>query len=114
MRKKIAIVLFIYGCILSSIAQQTIHETRVKYNNPELIVDLGVGLWGAPIPVDYDNDGLMDIVMSCPDAPFKGLYCFKNIGDKKSPLFDVPVQLSDKAYKNIQASYANGKLFVIT
>ncbi|MFH1884232.1 MAG: hypothetical protein ABIL62_16160 [Planctomycetota bacterium] len=30
---------------------------RVKYNNPGLIVDLGVGLWAWPLPMDYDSDG---------------------------------------------------------
>ncbi|MDO9634186.1 MAG: VCBS repeat-containing protein [Paludibacter sp.] len=113
--RNIYILLFVVICsMLSSFAQLTNHDSRVKYNNPGLVVDLGVGLWGAPIPVDYDNDGLMDIIMSCPDTPFKGLFYFRNIGDKKNPLFDKPVQLSDKAYRNIQASYVNGKLFVIT
>lgn len=95
-------------------AQSEVHDARIKYNNPDLIVDLGVGLWGTPIPVDYDGDGLIDIIMSCPDTPFKGLYYFRNIGDKESPLFNSPVQLSDKAYKNIQASYYKDKLNVIS
>ena len=30
----------------------------IKYNNPDLTVDLEVGLWPVPIPVDYDDDGL--------------------------------------------------------
>src|SRR5690625_4737934 len=31
--------------------------TRIRYNNPGLTVDLGVGLWAVPFPVDYDEDG---------------------------------------------------------
>jgi len=88
-------------------------DVRVNYNHPDLMVDLGVGLWGTPVPVDYDNDGLMDIIMSSPDTPFRGLYFFRNTGDKDSPIFAAPVKLSDTTFKNIQASYVNGKLHVI-
>lgn len=112
--KKYVFLVTITGFLLSSLAQTSINDARLKYNHPGLVTDLGTGLWGAPIPVDYDNDGLMDILMSCPDTPFKGLYFFKNIGDRNTPFFDKPVQLSDKAYKNIQASYYAGKLHVIT
>lgn len=27
----------------------------LRHNNPSLTVDLGVGLWGIPLPVDYDG-----------------------------------------------------------
>jgi hypothetical protein len=95
-------------------AQTSLQEIRVKYNQKDLIVDLGVGLWGSPIPVDYDCDGLMDIIMSCPDTPYKGLYFYKNIGTLTQPLFDVSKQVAEKAYKNTQASYVNGTLKVIS
>ncbi|WP_319501484.1 VCBS repeat-containing protein [uncultured Draconibacterium sp.] len=91
---------------------QKADDIRVKYNNPDLIVNLGTGLWGTPIPVDYDEDGLIDIIMSCPDTPYKGLYYYKNIGTVEDPLFDVSIKLADVAYKNIQASYAKGELHV--
>ena len=29
----------------------------LEYNNPGLVVDLGVGLWAWPLPMDYDGDG---------------------------------------------------------
>ena len=87
-------------------------DIRVKYNNPDLVVTLGTGLWGAPIPIDYNDDGLIDIIMSCPDTPYKGLYYYQNIGTAEKPLFDVSKKLSDRAFKNIQASYANGELHV--
>ncbi|WP_167619349.1 FG-GAP repeat domain-containing protein [Maribellus sediminis] len=91
---------------------QTADDIRVKYNNPDLVVNLGTGLWGTPIPLDYNNDGLIDIIMSCPDTPYKGLYYYQNIGTAEKPLFDVSKKLSDRAFKNIQASYANGELHV--
>ena len=39
----------------------------IPYNNEDLIVDLGVGLWAFPVPYDYDNDGLIDILVNCSD-----------------------------------------------
>ena len=45
----------------------TLHEqdnvSSLKYNNGQ-IVDLGAGLWGNPIPYDYDCDVLYDIFMT--------------------------------------------------
>ena len=35
----------------------------VPYNNPDLVVDLGVGLWALPLPMDYDGDGITDLVV---------------------------------------------------
>ena len=35
----------------------------LKYNNPGLIVDLGVGLWAWPLPMDYDGDGDFDLLL---------------------------------------------------
>ena len=40
-----------------SAQDQSVHLRRLKYNNPGLIVDLGVGLWGSPLPLDYDGAG---------------------------------------------------------
>ena len=31
---------------------------------------------------DYDRDGDLDLVVSCPDKPYNGLYFFENPGDK--------------------------------
>lgn len=37
--------------------------TRLQYNNPDLFVDLGVGLWAVPFPVDYTGNGQNDLLM---------------------------------------------------
>ena len=47
---------------------------RIKYNNPGLVVDLGVGLWAWPLPMDFDGDGDLDLVVNCPDKPYNGVY----------------------------------------
>lgn len=82
---------------------------RLKYNNPGLIVDLGVGLQPWPLPMDYDGDGDNDLVVSCPDKPYNGMYFFENPGgDAKMPVFKPAVKIG-LGTKNIQVSYVGGK-----
>lgn len=85
----------------------------LTYNNPELVVDLGVGLWAWPLPMDYNGNGHLDLVVSCPDFPFAGTYFFENPGkgDQKFPVFKPPVRIADKM-PNVQVSYHNGQPLV--
>ena len=55
-------------------------DVRLKYNNKGLVVDLGVGLWANPFPMDWDNDGDTDLLVSTTDKPSNGLYLFENEG----------------------------------
>lgn len=83
---------------------------RIKYNNNGLVVDLGVGLWGWPLPTDYDGDGDYDLLVSCPDKPYNGIYFFENTeGNVQMPVFKPGIRIS-KAYRNIQPSYINDKV----
>jgi hypothetical protein len=83
---------------------------RVKYNNPGLVVDLGVGLWAWPLPMDFDNDGDYDLIICCPDKPYNGTYFFENTdGNIKMPVFRFAVRLG-AGYRNIRPSYINGKV----
>ena len=75
----------------------------------DITVDLGVGLWAFPVPVDYDGDGLKDLLVCCPDTPFKGLYFFRNIGTARSPLFDKAVRISGNASDHLFCSEIGGK-----
>jgi len=85
---------------------------RIRYNNPGLTVDLGVGLWAWPVPVDFNGDGKMDLVVVCPDTPYNGTYFFENTGsDPKLPVFKPGVRIS-KGAQNISPSYVNGRLRV--
>lgn len=86
----------------------------LKYNNPGLKVDLGVGLWGIPLPYDYDNDGLKDLLVSCPDRPYKGLWFFKNIGTASKPFFAAPEKIHSKGLNNIRMSEVDGKAYVLS
>ena len=86
---------------------------RMKYNNPGLVVDLGVGLWAWPLPMDYDGDGDYDLVVSCSDKPYNGTYYFENPGgDVKMPVFKPGVRIG-KGYKNCQVSFVDGNSRVL-
>jgi hypothetical protein len=79
---------------------------RVKYNNPGLVVDLGVGLSAWPLPMDYDKDGDNDLVVSS-----GGMYFFENTsGDVKMPVFKPAVKIGTRGWADIHASYVNGEV----
>lgn len=87
---------------------------RLQYNNPGLVVDLGVGLWAWPMPMDFDGDGDFDLVVVCPDKPYNGTYFFENKqGDVATPVFEPPVRIS-KGAQNVQVSYVDGQPRVLT
>lgn len=87
---------------------------RLHYNHPGLVVDLGVGLWAWPLPMDWDGDGDYDLVVSCPDVPFKGIYLFENPGgDVRMPVFKPPVKVGP-GMGNIRVSVVDGKPRVLT
>ena len=51
-------------CLSSVFADDADYKLQpLRYNNPGLVVDLGVGLWAWPMPIDYDKDGDMDLLV---------------------------------------------------
>ena len=70
---------------------------RLKYNHPGLMVDLGVGLWAWPLPMDFNDNGLTDLLVVCTDMPSNGVYFFENSGrldgDSGLPVFKPAVRL---------------------
>ena len=107
---------------------------RLKHNNPDLVVDLGVGLWAWPVPCDADGDGDFDLIVSCPDKPYNGTYLFENptlsdsrAGDVSPPVlraasntsvnkFPVfkPARRLSAGHFNVTPSYIDGRLIVTT
>ena len=82
----------------------------LKYNHPGLVVDLGVGLWAWPMPLDYNRDGKMDLLVACPDKPSNGVWFFENTGepDAKLPIFKPGVSIGPATH-NLQVSYVRGE-----
>jgi hypothetical protein len=94
----------------------------IEYNNPGLVVDLGVGLWAWPLPMDYDRDGDLDLVVSCPDKPYNGTYFFENptphaeasaAAPARLPVFKPAVRIAEGP-TNVQVSYVDGEPVVMT
>lgn len=54
--------------------------TRLPCNHPGLITDLGVGLWGWPIPCDHKGNGRPDLIVICGAGYYRGTYFFENTG----------------------------------
>lgn len=85
---------------------------RLPYNNPGLVVDLGVGLWASPMPVDYDGDGDFDLLCATADKPYNGIYFFENTqGNINWPVFKPAVRLSG-AKHNVMISYEGEEWFM--
>ena len=82
-------VLSIVCLLLFSAVGKADELARLKYNNPDLVVDLGVGLWAWPVPCDADGDGDFDLIVSCPDKPFNGIWLFEN-ADRRHGQAEVP------------------------
>ncbi|MBL4883806.1 MAG: VCBS repeat-containing protein [Planctomycetaceae bacterium] len=89
----------------------------LKYNNPGLVVDLGVGLWAWPVPCDADGDGDLDLIVSCPDKPYNGVWFFENASgstkNNKLPVFKPAKRLSHTVHY-VMPSYVDGKMRVLT
>jgi hypothetical protein len=88
--------------------------TRLPFNHPGLVVDLGAGLWAWPVPLEPNGNGKRDLVVVCPDKPYNGTYFYENIGsDPKTPLFKPGVRIS-KGISNVSPSYIEGRLRVLS
>ena len=69
---------------------------RLRYNNPGLVVDLGVGLWAWPMPMDWDGDGDLDLVVVSGGKPYEGTWFFENPGGSKLPVFKPGVRVAER------------------
>ena len=104
-------------CLILSIPFDGLALEPLPYNNPGLTVDLAVGLWADPLPMDFDGDGHLDLVVNCPDKPYNGLYFFRNAtGDTARnpfPVFQRARRISGAA-QNVQISYVDGKPVILS
>lgn len=106
-------VIIFFSTSLACLAQESPLQ-RVPYNNPGLVVDLGVGLWAWPMPMDYDADGDLDLIVVCPDKPSNGTYFFENTSDgkEKFPIFK-PGKIIGRGSQNTRVSYVDGNPVVM-
>jgi len=96
---------------------------QLKYQHPGLVVDLGVGLWAQPFPVDFDGDGDNDLLVATANVPSKGIYFFENPGPEKSqislrgdatyPVFKAGVRLAEGIH-NTTISYLGDEWRILT
>jgi predicted neuraminidase len=90
---------------------------RLKYNNPGLVVDLGVGLWAWPLPMDVQGDGKFALFVNCPDKPSNGVYVFESGADTAKdplPVFKPGVRVS-QGLQNVELSWgADGRPRVLS
>lgn len=105
----------IAACLVAWIRPASALEP-LRYNNPELSVDLGVGLWAWPLPCDADADGDFDLLASCHDKPSNGVWLFENPGHgsvDKFPRFTPGRRLS-KTVQYVMPSYVEGAMRVLS
>lgn len=108
------------GCVLAAAAAGAAAAADLRplrYNDPDLVVDLGVGLWAWPIPCDADGDGDYDLLVSCPDKPSNGVWLFENTtGDTARdplPIFAPARRLSPTVHY-VMPSYVDGQVRVLS
>lgn len=94
---------------------------RVSFNHPGLITDLGVGLWAWPLPMDFNSDGLMDLVVVSTGVPSNGIWYFENSGQVEPatalPVFNPAVYLgpaTGRPRPDPQVSFVDGRPVVTT
>lgn len=98
-------------------AMRRTHPERLRYRNPGAVSDLGVGLWGWPMPMDYNQDGRMDLIVTSSGTPYNGVYFFENTGEIDTqthlPLFKAGVRLG-RAVDCPRVSEVAGRPVVLT
>lgn len=95
---------------------------KLEYNNPGLIVDLDVGFKGIPMPMDFDDDGDYDLLISESGSYAEaGIFYFENIrGNVDMPIFRRGMKVSFERRRlgndgsSFEVSDVNGQIHVLT
>ena len=109
---RLALSVFAAGCMTvrgELFASPDEGGARLRYNNPGLVVDLGLGLWAVPLPMDYTGNGVYDLVAASGGRPDRGSYFFENDG---SGVFRPAIRLSESASANMAVSETANGTFV--
>lgn len=62
--------------------ENTGNMNRIPFNNEDAVMDLEAGTWAAPAVMDYDGDGILDLVVVGTAVCYSGTYVF--YGDENS------------------------------
>ncbi len=88
-------------------------QFRLQYPEETGPVDLGVGLWAQPMPIDWDEDGDWDLLVSCRDKPYNGVWLFENAaGEDPAPVFEKARWLG-KGIGNVAISHIDGAAHIL-
>lgn len=71
---------------------------------------LKVGLWAFPMAMDFDRDGVNDLVVSCPDTQWAGTFFFAGTRDG---VFKPPVRIDSEWRWNVSVSHVDGEPIVM-
>jgi len=96
-------------CLSVYAADKDADSHKLRYNHPGATCDLGWGLWGNPLPMDFDGDGDMDLLVSSAGVPSRGLCYFENDG---TGVFRPGRLLDREKPSNVTISYVNGQPMV--
>lgn len=99
---------------LHGVSEGTARLEALRYNNPGLEVDLGVGLWGIPFPVDFNGDGRHELLVGSGGRPSNGIFRFSGATDDKGPMLFQPGERLSDARTNMQVSHLDDGRWVIT
>ncbi len=94
------------ACLSAFAADKNAGAHKLSYNRQGATCDLGWGLWGNPLPMDYDGDGDMDMLVSSAGVPSRGLCFFENDG---TGVFKPGRMLDGEKRPNVTISYVNGR-----
>ena len=106
-KNKILLAVFTGLAAFIGFAQEEERLQPILHHAPGVTVDLGVGLWGLPIPCDRNQDGKTDLIVVSAGMP-KKIFYFENTGTRDSKtgaeLFKAGEVISD-AHNDITPSY---------
>lgn len=88
---------------------------RITYGRAGVRSKVAVGLQPRPAVLDIDGDGDQDLVVSCPDRPYNGIYLFVNLGSNDRPLYDRAEWLGPSVKELAAADFdGDGNLDLVT
>ena len=94
---------------------------KLRYNNPNLLVDLDAGFKSIPIPMDFDGDGDYDLLIAESGSYVEvGIFYFENIsGNVDLPVFRRGMKVSFERRRlgngsSFEVSVVDGQTHVLT